>query len=82
MSDYLLRKGEFPDNFVRVRRSVVTCLLCASVKVTPILDRLKFASKFFSIKTIGVRKKKAIFRSGPLLFKYQNFQMPISADLK
>ena len=82
MSDYLLRKGELPDNFVCARRSVVTALLSASVEVTTILDRLILASKFFSIKTIEVRKKKAIFRSGLLLFKYKNIQMPISADLK
>ena len=61
MSEYLLQKRELPDNCVGVRRGVITCQLCASVKATPILDRLILASKLLSIKTIGLRKKQGHF---------------------
>lgn len=48
------KKGELPETTSRVRKSVITCILRESVKFRPILDRLVFASQFFSIRTILV----------------------------
>ena len=61
MLEYLLQKGELTENFMRVRRGVVTCVLCESVKVTPIFDRLIFKFKFLNIETIDAHNQKGHF---------------------
>ena len=38
-------REDFPRNSFLINRGVIMCLLCASVKVTPLLDRLIFASE-------------------------------------
>ena len=43
-----------PENSLRVKSGVITCLSCASVKVTPLLDRLIFAPENLDIETIEV----------------------------
>ena len=45
---------DFPGNSLIVKTGMVTCLLCASVKVTPLLDRLILASKNLNTETIEV----------------------------
>ena len=47
-------REDFPQHSLRVRRGVITCLLCASVKVTPLLDRLIFAPENLDTETIEV----------------------------
>ena len=47
-------REDFPGNSLLVKRGMVTCLLCTSVKVTPLLDRLIFASKNLDTETIEV----------------------------
>ena len=38
---------DLPENFPRVREALVTCLLCESVKFTPIFVWLIFAIFYF-----------------------------------
>ena len=47
-------REDFPGNSLRVKRGVITCLSCASVKVTPLLDRLIFASENLDTETTEV----------------------------
>ena len=47
-------REDLPGNSLRVKSVMVTCLLCASVKVTPLLDRLIFTSKNLNTETIEV----------------------------
>ena len=42
---------------------VITCLLCASVKVTPLLDRLIFAYENLDTETIEVRLQNGFLPS-------------------
>ena len=47
-------REDFPGNSLLITRGVITCLLCASVNVTPVLDRLIFAPENLDIETIEV----------------------------
>ena len=47
-------REDFPGNSLLINRGVITCLLCASVKVTLLLDRLILASKNLNTETIEV----------------------------
>ena len=58
---YLKPREDFPGNSFLINRGVITCLLCASVKVTSLLDRLIFASKNLDTETIEVDCKMASF---------------------
>ena len=42
-----LQKRDFLDSSLQIRMPVITCLLCASVKVTPLLHWLTFVRKSF-----------------------------------
>ena len=42
-------REDFSGNSLLIKSGVVTCLLCASVKVTPLLDRRIFASENLDI---------------------------------
>ena len=47
-------REDFPGNSLLINRGVITCLLCASVKVTLLLDRLIFASINLNTETIEI----------------------------
>ena len=47
-------REDFPGNSLLINRGVITCLLCASVKDTLLLDRLILASKNLDNETIQV----------------------------
>ena len=51
---YLHNNGDLPGKHLRVRRDVTQCLLCTSVKVTPVFDRLIYTSENVNIETIEV----------------------------
>ena len=48
----LHEKGDLPGKSVRVRKCVMPCLLCGSVKVTPVFDRLIYTFENLIIETI------------------------------
>ena len=45
-------REDFPRNSLLINRGMITCLSCASVKVTPLLDRLIFDNEYLDIETI------------------------------
>ena len=47
-------REDFPGNSLLINRGVITRLLCASVKVTPLLDRPIFAPENLDTETIEV----------------------------
>ena len=46
--------GDFPGENLLVRKGVTPCLLCTSVKVTPVFDRLIYTPENLNIETIEV----------------------------
>ena len=50
LPELLFEKGDLPKKIVRVRQRLITCLLCLSVKFTPIFVRLIFATFNFGGK--------------------------------
>ena len=56
-------REDFPRNSLLINTGMITCLLCASVKVTPLLDRLIFASKNLNTETIEVDKQNGFLLS-------------------
>ena len=56
-------REDFPGNSLLINRGVITCLLCASVKVTPVLDRLIFAPENLNTETIEVHLQNGFIPS-------------------
>ena len=60
---YLIPSEDFPGNSPSVKWGLITCVSCASVKVTPLLDRLIFSSENLDIETIEVDKQNGYLLS-------------------
>ena len=73
---YLCVKGDLPGNSPRVKRGVITCLLCVSIRVTPLFVRLIFVWKFFECwnNRGPPPKMKSLLRTVNLIKRFVLFQ--------